>query len=127
MTTATLSLSRVQRNLQSKINSIDLPAVNWKVVCFIGFFMSLALLIFYVWQINELTRGYYLINSYEKQITNLSAENKNLEVSFAENSFLGHALAETQALNFQKVASASEKYIEILDSSAQLPQTNKKI
>jgi hypothetical protein len=115
MTTLALNYYRAQKNLQSKINSIDLPAINWRAVCFIGFFVSLSLLGFYILQINDLTRGSYLINSYEKQINKLSDENKNLEVSFAENSFLGEALAKVQALNFQKTSSV--KYIQILDSS----------
>ena len=114
MTTATLSYHRVQKNLQAKINSVSLPEINWRTVCFLGFFMGLALLVFYVWQINDLTKGSYLINSYEKQISKLSDENKNLEVSFAENSFLGQALEKIQALNFQKTTSV--KYIQISGS-----------
>ena len=84
--------------------------------------MSLALLVFYVWQINDLTRGSYQINSYEKQISKLSDENKNLEVSFAESSFLGQALEKIQALNFQKTTSV--KYIQISDSSVATVQQN---
>jgi len=105
MTTATLA----------RIDSIELPSINWKVICFAGFFMALALLVFYVWQVNDLTRGSYFINSYEKQISQLSQENKNLQVSFAENSFLGQALLKVQALNFQKTTSV--KYIQIPDNS----------
>ncbi len=122
MTTATISYHRIQKNLQAKINSVSLPEINWKAVCFIGFFMSLALLVFYVWQINDLTRGSYQINSYEKQISKLSDENKNLEVSFAESSFLGQALEKIQALNFQKTTSV--KYIQISDSSVATVQQN---
>ena len=123
MTTATISYHRIQKNLQAKINSVSLPEINWKAVCCVGFFMSLALLFFYVWQINDLTKGSYVINGYEKQISNLSDENKNLEVSFAESSFLGQALEKIQALNFQKTTSV--KYIKILDSSAEVLPTNK--
>jgi len=98
-----------------KVDSIELPRVNWKAVCLAGFFMSLCLLVFYVWQINALTRGFYTVNSYEKQITKLSEENKSLQISFAENSFLGQALTKIQALNFQKTTSV--KYIQIPDNS----------
>jgi hypothetical protein len=59
--------------------------------------------------------GSYLITSYEKQVNKLSDENKNLEVSFAENSFLGQVQQKIQALNFQKATSI--KYIQILDNS----------
>ena len=77
--------------------------------------MSLSLLVFYVWQINSLTKGYYLTNSYENQISKLSEENKSLQVSSAENSFLGQALIKIQALNFQR--NISVKYIQVPDSS----------
>lgn len=115
MTTATLTINRVQKNLQSKIDSVDLPLINWKMVCCVGFFMILALLFFYVWQVNGLTKGFYTINQYEKQISKLSDENKNLQVSFAENSFLGQALVKVQALNFEKTTSV--KYIQIPENS----------
>ena len=90
-----------------------------------GILMSSALLVFYVCQINDLTKGYYTINGYQKQINMLSEENKNLEISFAENSFLGQALLKIQALNFQK--NSSVKYIKILDNSAEAKPVNKNI
>jgi hypothetical protein len=106
MTTATLSFSKTE---------ISFPEMPWKVICIAGFLISLALLIFYVWQIDSLTKGSYLINSYQKQISQLSQENKNLQVSFAENSFLGQAMEKIQALNFQKTTSV--QYIQIPDVS----------
>jgi hypothetical protein len=115
MTTATLTLSRVQKNVQAKIDSVDLPMINWKKVCFIGFFMSLALLVFYVYQINSLMQGSYIVKGYQSQISKLTEENKTLEVSFAEDSFLGGALDKVQALNFQKATSV--KYMQISDAS----------
>jgi hypothetical protein len=118
MTTLALSYHKAQKNLQAKIDSLNFPAVNWKAVCFAGFFMVLALLVFYVWQINDLTRGFYLTNTYEKQINKLSEENKNLEISFAENSFLGQALEKIKALNFQKATSV--KYIQIKSLAPEL-------
>jgi len=114
MTTATLGYLKVQKKIQTSVESIDFPEVNWRMICLIGFFICLPLLVIYVLQINDLTRGSYSINNYEKQITKLSSENRSLAVSFAENSFLGQALEKVQALNFQKVTSV--KYIQIPDS-----------
>jgi len=101
--------------LTSYIDSVEMPTINWKAVCFAGLIMSLFLLVFYVWQVNDLTKGSYLVNSYNKQISKLSDENKNLQVSFAESSFLGQALEKIQALNFQKTTSV--KYIQVLEGS----------
>jgi len=121
MTTATLAISRAQKNLQSKVNSVNIPLINWKLVCLIGFCMSLFLLVFYVWQINDLTRGSYTINNYEKQISQLSDENNNLQVSFAESSFLGQAIEKIQGLNFQKTTTV--KYIQIPANSVAIAKT----
>lgn len=123
MTTAVLNLYKVQKKIKTGIDSIDVPRLNWKAICFVGFFVSLSLLVFYVWQITGLTQGSYLINSYEKQINKLSEENNNLQISFAESSFLGQALSKIQALNFQKAVSV--KYLQILESSAQVSRVDK--
>ena len=83
--------------------------------------MSLFLLVFYVWQINDLARSSYTVNNYEKQISKLSDENKSLQVSFAESSFLGQAIEKIQALNFQKTTSV--KYIQIPAASVAMAET----
>jgi len=115
MTTATLSFSHTRKNMQSKIKALELPEINWGIVCIIGFVLCSLSLFFYIYQINVLTKGTYLISSYENTIDQISEENQKLEVSFAENSFLGEVLTKTQDLNFQKTASV--KYIQVLESS----------
>ncbi len=77
--------------------------------------MSLALLVFYVWQINDLTQGSYLINSYEKQISSFQMKIKIYRFLLRKIVFWGKLLIKIQALNFQKVTSV--KYIQIPDSS----------
>jgi hypothetical protein len=111
MTTAVLNYLKVHKKIQTKVDSLDFPAINWKAVCILGFIISSALLVFYVLQINYLTAGYYITNSYQKQISTLSQENKNLQVSFAENSFLGQASQRAQDLDFQKATGV--QYIQI--------------
>lgn len=115
MTTATLNYIKVQKKVKAKVESISLPAINWKAICILGFCMSLALLVFYVLQINYLTAGYYITSSYQNQINQLSDENKNLQVSFAENSFLGQVSEKAQALDFQKVTAV--KYVQVPENS----------
>jgi len=99
----------------SKISSIEFPEINWKAACLLGFLIILTLLSLYVWLVNDLTKGSYLTADFERQINKLSQENRDLEISFAESSFLGQALMKVQALNFQKTTSI--KYIKILDNS----------
>ncbi len=118
MTTIALNYYKVQKNIQEKVDSIDIPVVNWKAITFVGFFIASVLLVFYAWQINDLTRGSYIISDYERQINQLSEKNKNLQVSFAESSFLGQALTKIKALNFQKTTSV--KYIQIKNPAPEL-------
>jgi len=111
MTSAILAIQNAKNNVQSRVESIDLPSINWRAVCVCGFFVLFSLLLFYVWQINDLTKGYYLTSDYERQIEEFSLAKKELEISFAENSFMDQALLKIQALNFQKAMSI--KYLQI--------------
>lgn len=111
MTTTALKLSF--SGIKEK--SFAFPAINWKAICILGIFVSSCALLFYIYQINNLTKGAYLINNYEKKISELSQENKTLQVTFAESSFLGGVNSKIRELNFQKTTSV--KYIQILDSS----------
>lgn len=121
MTTLALNYLKIQKKVKNKVEASDLPQVNWKAICFAGFFVCLALLVFYVWQINDLTHGSYLVGGYQNQVSKLSDENKTLQVSFAESSFLGQALEKIQALNFQKVTAV--RYLQISDGSVAIAKT----
>lgn len=116
MTTAVLNFTRAQqRKIKENIESIEIPSLNWKIFCLAGFIVCSILLVFYTFQVNNLTRGYFVIDNYEKQIAELTKENKNLQVSFAESSFWGQVSEKITQLNFQKVVSI--KYIQVPDSA----------
>jgi len=115
MTTTVLTLSRMKKNMQKKIKSVELARVEWEKICFISLIAAGIFLLFYIYQINVLTKGTYLLNSYEKNINQISQANKKLEINFAENSFLGEVISKAQELNLQKTTSV--KYIQVLDAS----------
>ena len=112
MTTATLTYTSVLR----------LPRVNWKLICFFGALFSVLLLVYYIYQVNQLTLGIYTIKNYEKKIETVSKENSSLESTFAESSFLGGVMEKTQKLNFQKTTAV--KYAQILENSVAISQNN---
>ena len=87
MSTATLRLH--YRAIQNKVTSIQAIKINWKLLYFLAFMCSLAMLVFYVFGVNQLIQGTYLIKNYNKEIKNLLAENRSLEVVGTEASFLG--------------------------------------
>lgn len=111
MTTTTLSYRAINR----KITSLHFPKINWKAVYLIGILFSLLMLVFYVYLINNLTKGTYLIKNYEKEIKLISQENNRLEISFADSSFLGEILDRAKELSFEKTKDI--KYIQILENS----------
>lgn len=116
MATAVLNyLTASQRRIKTKVSSIALPQVNWKIICFAGFILCSLLLFLYIYQVIYLTKGSYLINNYEKELYSIAKENKDLEFDFAESNFLGQVLAKMQELNFQKTTSVN--YVQILNSS----------
>jgi len=75
----------------------------------------LSLLVFYVFQINEIIREDYLTKNYLKKIDALSQESKLLEINFAHTNSLGVVEEKPRALNFERVQKI--KYIQILEAS----------
>ncbi len=93
---------------------LKFPSINWRIIFMLGFAMLAFLLIFYVYEINQLTGGSYLIKSYEKQINTLSAQNRVLEMNFAKTNLLENIREKTSELNFEKTKEV--KYIQIASS-----------
>lgn len=114
MTTAVLNISKTYKDLRVKIDSVSLPKVNWKLFCICGLLVCSVLLVFYVWQVNSLTAGSYTINNYINEADKLSQENRQLELTFAERSFLGSAVNKISAMNFQKAQST--EYVKLNDN-----------
>lgn len=113
--------NKIFNRIQNKIDFINIFSLNWKIVCFLCVFINLFLLFFYVWQVNNLTKGIYTINNYEKEINKITNENRNLEISLAEKSFLGETITKIQELNFQK--NTTIKYIQIPEKSVAIVKT----
>ncbi len=119
MTTATLAYKAVQ----SKVTSIHLVKIPWKLMYFSATLLCFFMVIWYIFLINQLTNGTYIIKNYNKQIHTITAENKTLENSFAKSGFLGSVEEKTQALNFEKTTHVT--YVQILDNSlARAPEDN---
>ncbi len=97
--------------------------INWKIIYSVSILFLLLMLVFYVFLVNELTEGAYLIKNYDKEIKMLFQENKNLEANFAQAQFLGQVTAKAKELSFEKTTNI--KYIKILESSLAKAVINK--
>lgn len=112
MTTLVRSLSK------AKTFSPEFLQINWRKLYYVVFYLSAILLflflVFYVFQINELTKGNYVTKNYDKEVKTLSDKNATLETIFAEVDFLGDVQKKAGEMNFEKVKAI--KYIQVLDS-----------
>src|SRR4030042_5576631 len=102
MTVIALRYSAIQKKIKIKVRAIELSNINWKTVFAAMLLVCLFLAVYYVWQVRYLTGGSYMVNSYKKQVSQLLNEKRELEVSFAENSFLGQVQEKNRNLNFEK-------------------------
>ncbi len=107
MTTQTLSLR--------KASSIALPRVNLRVLLFFSICVALFLSVLYIFQINSMIAGGYIVKSYQKQVEVLAQETRYIELSLSEGDNLDAIKAKTRDLGFQRVATI--RYIQVLDAS----------
>jgi len=111
MTTHTLTHSI----FYNRSSLLKFPKLSLRIFWILSCILISSLLVFYVFQINEITKGGYLTKNYLKKIDALSQESKLLEINFAHTSFLGDAEEKAQSLNFERVEKI--KYIEFLEGS----------
>lgn len=111
MSTIALTYQAVQR----KITAVSLPSINWKALCVAMAAFVAVTLVLYVYQINALTGGTYLIKNYNKQLAALTEKNKQLEGQFAQMDFLSTAMSQAQVLNFQKITEVT--YVQMPNNS----------
>lgn len=114
---STAALLRLQKLAHGKTKSLSLPAFHLpaKTLFWIVFFAMASLALLYVFQINQLTREYYFVSTSERTIHQLSQQNKQLQISVAENSLMEHMLSRASALDFQ--VANSVKYIHMPENS----------
>ena len=86
-----------------------------KLIWVLNFISILALLVFYIFQVNTLANETYLIQSCEEKLSQLSGENETLEINFSKANSLTNIENYLQNQNFEKVSQV--KYIHILESS----------
>lgn len=89
-------------------------ALNLKFFWVFSLILTIFLLVFYIFQVNFLTREIYSIQNYEAQLKTLTQENENLEIDFSKSNSLANIEKYFQNQNFEKASRV--KYIKILES-----------
>ena len=82
---------------------------------FLPLILTIFLLVFYVFQISQITQESYLSLSLQEQIKELSQANENLEINFTQNNSLESLEKLAQDTNYEKQGKIH--YIQILGST----------
>lgn len=78
--------------------------------------MIIVLVVFYVFQINQMTGAVYSIGDCEKRINSLSLENKKLEIDFSQANSLANIEARIRKLDYEPIKEL--RYIRIFEGTA---------
>jgi len=90
------------------------PKISLKFFWILSLFSIISLLIFYIFQVNAMIGKIYLIQNYQREIKELSQENKALQVNFSQVNSLPAIESLVKNLNFEKAEKIH--YIQALES-----------
>ena len=100
---------------QTKLFSSRILRVSRRAIWIFGFIGLVSLLGLYVFQINQMAKSDYLVESHEQRIKGLSHGNKTLEINFAQANALGNIENLVNNLNFEKAGEVD--YIRVIGST----------
>lgn len=96
----------------TRLSLLRIPRLNFAAVWILCLLCAVALLGLYIFQINKMAESSYLIENYEKNLGELTQENKSLEINFAQLNSSENIESLVKNLNFEKVEKIH--YIRIL-------------
>jgi len=98
----------------SLANRITFPHINLRIFWLLSILLTIAFLVFYIFQVNAEVSERYSIQRYQKRIAEISKENQNLEISSAQINSLDNLTLLLEKLNFEKTDKIH--YIQVLDT-----------
>ena len=100
--------------MKTRTKAKTLNTLNARCLCVLGAFIVLLLLGFYVYQVNAETSEKYSIHDFQERISELSKENKSLEINSAQVGSLASIAESIKDLNFEKTQRI--EYIRVTDT-----------
>ena len=89
--------------LTQSIVSVVFPRISLRKIWVASFIVITSLIIFYIFQISKITSASFSVSQYEKIITQLSQENKNLEINLSQINYLANLENILKKFNYEKV------------------------
>ena len=91
------------------------PRVSLRVLVISGFVLVVFLLIFYVFQVTEITKANFFLSDHGKKIAALTQENKDLEFNLSQKNSLTNLEIVLKNLNYEETNKIY--YIQLLGST----------
>lgn len=111
MTTDTLTRSIAQKSLFL----MNFSKINLRSVWLSGFILMTLLLIFYIFQMSKITQVSFFISQYEREIVQLSQQNKNLEIVLSQAKSLSNLETILSRLDYEEVGGIY--YLRVLEGT----------
>ena len=113
MSTAILRLPvRAIHHKVSQLHAIKMP---WRGLYILAGICAVVLLVLYIFGVNKLTQGAYVLRNGNKQVASLISQNQDLQAQFAQSSFLGGIQQQAGQLGFEKTQNVT--YVQLLQGS----------
>jgi len=110
-----MSTYTLTHSISQRLVSFSLPQINWRTVWISGFILITFLLVFYIFQVNEMTKAGFFVSNYQRKIAELSQENKNLEINFSQVNSLANLEILLNNFNYEKIEKVH--YLKVLGTT----------
>lgn len=110
-----MNASALSQSISGKLSLIGLPKINLRKIWFFGFILMTLLLIFYIFQMSKITQVSFLISQYEREIVQLSQQNKNLEIVLSQAKSLANLETILSRLDYEEVGGIY--YLRVLEGT----------
>lgn len=102
------------QSVSNKLDLISLPKIGLRKIWLFGFILITSLLIFYIFQISEITKASFSVSQQEREMIKLSQQNKDLEAGLSQENSLANLETVLKKLNYEKVNKVY--YIKVIDT-----------
>ena len=111
MTTLLLGSKAIHRKI--KIDS--LAHIKLKPIFAMLLLAGVLISVLYIFQVNQLTKGSYLVKSYSRELETLGKENRVLQAEFAKAGIMEQVMEKAGGLGLERTSQV--KYIKITENS----------